>query len=152
MTDQERNKQIVASIYSTCWNKGDMAAIDEIFAPDVKHEQFLPGWQSGREGFKQLVNFWREAFPDIHEDAVELIADGDKVASRFRLRGTHGGEFYGVPGTGRQVDIYGAEVFKFEDGKVVEYVYHEDTLGLFFQLGVMPLPSLAIAGVASTED
>ncbi|MES0884394.1 ester cyclase [Roseibium sp. SCP14] len=147
MTEQERNKETVARIYGTCWNKGDMNAIDEIFAEDVKHDQFLEGWPTGRDGFKTLVKFWREAFPDIHEDAIELIADGDQVVSRFRLRGTHKGDFYGIPGTGRKVDIYGAEVFRFENGKVVDYIYHEDTLGLFFQLGVLPLPSLQIAGV-----
>ena len=131
MSTQEQNKATVARIYGTCWNKGDMAAIDEIFAADVKHGQFLPDWPTGREGFKALVKFWRQAFPDIHEEAVELITEGDKVASRFRLQGTHQGDFYGIPPTGRRVNIYGAEIFRFKDGKVVEYLYHEDTLGLF---------------------
>ncbi len=148
MTDQERNKQIVAEVYGICWNQGDMNRIDEIFNEDVRHEQFLAGWPTGREGFKMLVGFWREAFPDIHEDAIDLVAEGNTVMSRFRLRGTHKGDFYGIPGTGRKVDICGAEWFKFdENGKVTDYLYHEDTLGLFFQLGVMPLPHLAIAGV-----
>ena len=93
MSTQEQNKATVARIYETCWNKGDMAAIDEIFAADLKHGQFLPDWPTGREGFKALVKFWRQAFPDIHEEAVELITEGDKVASRFRLQGTHQGDF-----------------------------------------------------------
>ena len=147
MSTQEQNKATVARIYGTCWNKGDMAAIDEIFAADVKHGQFLPDWPTGREGFKALVKFWRQAFPDIHEEAVELITEGDKVASRFRLQGTHQGDFYGIPPTRRRVNIYGAEIFRFKDGKVVEYLYHEDTLGLFFQLGLFPLTANAIAGV-----
>ena len=152
MTEQERNKQTVADIYATCWNKGDMNRIDEIFSDELRHDQFLDGWPNGREGFKMLVRFWREAFPDIHEDAIELVAERNTVMSRFRLRGTHKGQFYGVPGTDRKVDIYGAEWFKFDDGgKVTDYLYHEDTLGLFFQLGVMPLPHLAIAGVDGTE-
>lgn len=148
MTEQESNKATVARIYAVCWNEGDMKVIDEIFDADVRHEQFPPGWPTGREGFKTLVKFWRDAFPDLNEIAVDLIADGDQVASRFRLRGTHEGEFYGIPVTGREVDIYGAEIFRFKGGKVVDYVYHEDTLGLFFQLGALPLPQLALAGVA----
>jgi steroid delta-isomerase-like uncharacterized protein len=147
MNDQERNKETVRRIYAVCWNQGDMAMIDEIFAPDVKHDNFLPGWPTGREGFKALVQFWREAFPDIREDVVELLAEGDQVASRFRLQGTHAGDFYGISGTGRKVNIYGAEIFRFKDGKVVEYVYHEDALGLFFQLGALPLGNPDIAGV-----
>lgn len=150
MTEQERNKERVASIYAICWYQGDMEKIDELFAQDVKHDHFLPGWPSGREGFKELVRFWRNAFPDIHEEALDLIADGEKVASRFRLRGTHRGDFYGIPGTGRKVGILGAEVFRIQNGMVTEYIYHEDTLGLFFQLGVMPLPNLAIAGGVGT--
>ncbi|WP_052261935.1 ester cyclase [Leisingera sp. ANG-M1] len=152
MTDQERNKATVADIYATCWNKNDMQRVDEIFDEDVRHGLLLDGWPSGRDGFKKLVAFWREAFPDIHEDAIDLVADGNTVMSRFRLRGTHQGDFYGIPGTGRKVDIYGAEWFKFdENGKVTDYLYHEDTLGLFFQLGVMPLPHLAIAGVDGSQ-
>jgi predicted ester cyclase len=152
MNEQARNKALVNRIYASCWNKGDMTAIDEIIATDVRHEQFLPGWPNGRDGFKTLVNFWRRAFPDIHEEAVELVAEGDKVASRFRLRGTHLGEFYGIVATGRRVDIYGAEIFRFQDGKVVDYLYHEDTLGLFFQLGAIPLPRLELAGVKSAAN
>ncbi|HTW74976.1 MAG TPA: ester cyclase [Steroidobacteraceae bacterium] len=149
MNEQEHNKSLVRRIYASCWNKGDMQAIDEIIALDVRHEQFPTGWPTGRDGFKMLVSFWRRAFPDIHEEAVALIAEGDRVASRFRLRGTHLGDFYGVPGTGRRVDIYGAEIFRFQDGILVDYLYHEDTLGLFFQLGVIPLPRLELAGVNS---
>ncbi|QXQ06171.1 ester cyclase [Sphingosinicellaceae bacterium] len=131
---------------------GDMASIDEIFASDVKHAHFLPGWPTGREGFKTLVQFWRNAFPDIREDVVEILAEDDQVASRFRLQGTHSGDFYGIPGTGRRVDIYGAEIFRFKNNVVVEYVYHEDALGLFFQLGVFPLGNPDIAGVLTKAD
>ena len=143
MTEQEANKAAVSRIYAVCWNKGDMGVIDEIFDANVRHGQFPPGWPSGREGFKKLVTFWRNAFPDIQEDPTELVAEGDRVASFFRLRGTHRGDFYGVPVTGRKVDIHGAEMFRFKNGKVIEYDYHEDTLGLFFQLGALPLPQLA---------
>ncbi len=149
MSMQEINKAAVRRIYADCWNRNDMQAVDEIFAPDVRHDRLLPGWPAGREGFKHLIRLWRDAFPDIHEEAVELIAEGEKVASRFRLRGTHQGLFYGIGPTGRKVDIHGAEIFRFAEGKVVEYLYHEDTLGLFFQLGALPLPPLDMAGVAT---
>ncbi|GAA6154259.1 ester cyclase [Pseudoteredinibacter isoporae] len=149
MSTPEQNKQAVANIYGICWNNGDMNEIDNIFDDNVEHDQFLPEWPKGKEGFKTLVSFWREAFPDIHEEALELIAEGNKVASRFRLTGTHLGDFYGIPGTGRKIDILGAEIFEFKDGKVVQYYYHEDTMGLFTQLGLMPVGQNKIAGVNS---
>lgn len=147
MSTTEKHKEIVKSIYAVCWNEGDMDAVDRIFDDNVQHDQFLDDWPKGKEGFKALVNFWKTAFPDIHEEVVDIVAEGNKVASRFRLTGTHRGDFYGIPGTGRKIDILGAELFEFKDGKVVNYVYHEDTMGLFYQLGFMPVGSEKIAGV-----
>ncbi|PVZ70173.1 ester cyclase [Pelagibaculum spongiae] len=148
MTNTERNKQTVAKIYSICWNNGDMEEIDKVFDDNVEHDQFLEDWPKGKEGFKTLVKFWRTAFPDIKEEALEIIGEGNKVASRFRLSGTHLGDFYGIPGTGRKIDILGAEIFEFnEDGKVIKYFYHEDTMGLFMQIGLLPLDHDKIAGV-----
>ncbi len=151
MTVEEMNKIAVRRIYSECWS-GDMQAIDEIFAPDMEHDQFLPGWPTGREGFKALVHLWRTAFPDIHEEAVEIIAEGDRAVCRFRLSGTHLGQFYQLPPTGRRIEIMGADFYRFASGMVTEYSYHEDTLGLFYQLGLLPLPKQDIAGVAKGSE
>ncbi|MDJ0513945.1 MAG: ester cyclase [Methyloceanibacter sp.] len=152
MSEQEQNGNTAARVYAECWNNGDMAAIDEIFAADLKHAPFMPGWPMGREGFRKLVGYWRNAFPDIHEELVDSVAEGDKVATRFRLTGTHKGDFSGVPGTGRKISIEGAEIFRFENGKIVEYFYVEDALGVFLQLGAVELPEAEIAGVASAAS
>lgn len=111
-------------------SKGDKNEIGEIFAEGVKHDQLLEGCLAGREGARKLVNSWRAAFPYIHEDTMELIADGDRFANRFRLRGAQQLELHGIPGADRKVDTFGAEVPGFENGNVVDHIRHEAAHGL----------------------
>ena len=106
--------------YTEFWNTGNIAAADDMIAEDLIHE-FPQGWPTGREGFKRLVLTWREAFPDLHEHVEFVMADGDRALIRFRLTGTHLGDFYGIAATGRSIDIHGVDVARLEDGKIVEF-------------------------------
>jgi predicted ester cyclase len=115
-------------------------------AADLLHDQLPEGWPSGRAGFKELVVTWRAAFPDMHEDVLQMVADGDWVVSRFRLRGTHRGTFYGLDPTGRRVEIEGVDFLRISGGQIAEWIYFEDALGLFRQLGVMPSDLAEVAG------
>jgi steroid delta-isomerase-like uncharacterized protein len=148
-TKVEANKAVMRRFYEEFWNKGNEAAADEIVAEDIRHDQLPPDWPAGRQGFKQLVRALRRGFPDMAEEVELIIGEGDWVAGRFRLTGTHRGEFYGIAPTGRRVDIQGLDLMRIDDGKIVEWVYHEDTLGLFRQLGVAP--PKAVAGVESAR-
>ena len=67
-----------------------------------------------------------------------IIAEGPWVASRFVLTGTHRGEFYGIPATRRTIEISGVDLLRIHDGQIAEWIYHEDTLSIFRQLGHMP--------------
>ena len=109
-------------------------------------DQLPPDWPQGREGFKRLVQTWRVAFPDLHEHLEFVLAEGDRALGRFRLTGTHSGPFYGIEPTGRSVDIHGVDVARIVDGQIVEYFYHEDTFGLFRQLGRFPANYSDVAG------
>ena len=81
------------------------------------------------------------AFPDLHSTVEYLIAEGDMVVSRFTMRGTHQGEFIGIPPTGKQVKVTGMVIHRFADGKIVEYWVKWDVLGMMQQLGVIPPPT-----------
>ena len=144
----ERNKAVARRFYEEFWCRGNPDAADEIVAEDVDHGQNPPGWPRGRDGFKRLVTTWRSAFPDMHEEILLMIAEGDWVASAFRLRGTHQGPFYGLEATGRRVDIRGVDLLRIVDGQVVEWIYSEDALGLFEQLGGLPPDVADVAGPA----
>jgi steroid delta-isomerase-like uncharacterized protein len=136
--DPQRNKAIALRFYAEFWNRGNEAAADELIAKELIHEQFPAGWPTGRQGFKRLVQRWRAAFPDMAERVGPIVAEGQWVASRFVLTGTHRGEFYGIPATMRSIEISGIDLLRIDGGLIAEWIYHEDTLSIFRQLGHTP--------------
>ena len=96
------------------------------------------GQQQGREGLKQVIGAFRTAFPDIHWVIEEMIGEGEKVFSRFTWEGTHRGEFFGVPATGKQIKVKGMVVDRVVTGKMVESRILMDGLSMMRQLGVIP--------------
>jgi steroid delta-isomerase-like uncharacterized protein len=121
-----------------------MSVIDELLDPSyVNHN--MPAPAPGNEGFKQVIMMFRNAYPDLHVTVEDVIAEGDKVASRGTWRGTHQGEFMGVPATGKQVAVSYSDIWRVENGKFVENWVQMDLLGLMQQLGVVPAHGQAIS-------
>ena len=136
----EENKAVVRRVWEEIANQGNYAVADELFAPDfVYHAPGTPELR-GPEGFKQLIGMFRNAFPDLQFTVEDMIAEGDKVASRYTARGTHQGELMGLPPTGRQITEVGIVISRLVDGKLVEDWHSPDNLGLIQQLGVATLP------------
>jgi steroid delta-isomerase-like uncharacterized protein len=135
--------QLVHRFYEEVINAGDIDKIDQLVAEDfVEHEQF-PGISSDREGVKEFFRLLRGAFPDVHFTTEDVIADGELVAARFTMTGTHDGEFMGVPATSKQVTVSGIDIIRVRDGKCVEHWGQFDALGLLQQLGALPAPAEA---------
>ena len=97
----------------------------------------FPGKKQGREGLKQVISAFRTAFPDIHWVIEEMVGEGEKVFSRFTLHGTHRGEFFAVPATGKQITVKGMVVDRVA-GKMAESRILMDGLSMMRQLGVIP--------------
>ena len=134
----EENKAVIRR-YVEALNKQDLAVALECCAPDyVWHGARRYGVSPDLAGFKQLCTAWWTAFPDVHIVVEDLIAEGDKVVARVTFRGTHQGEFMGVPPTGKQVSWTGIAIDRFEAGKFVEGWANTDDLGLMQQLGAIP--------------
>jgi predicted ester cyclase len=118
------------------WNRGNLAAIDELFAPDfVEHQA---GIKPGRDGVKGSIQSLRTAFPGLRLEVEDAIADGDRVWLRLHATGTHGGPFMGMPGTGRPFDITVIDIARVVDGRLVEHWGVADRLSLVQQLGLAP--------------
>ncbi len=83
------------------------------------------------------------AFPDSNMTIDDTVAEGDRVVSRFTVRGTHRGEFQGIPPTGKQVTITGIAISRIEGGRVVEDWEELNMLGLMQQIGAIPAPAEA---------
>jgi steroid delta-isomerase-like uncharacterized protein len=96
-----------------------------------------------RTTFQQFGQAFYAAFPDLTHTIADQIAEGDAVASRLVVRGTHQGEFQGIPPTGRPVEITAFGIHRVQDGQIVEQQLLFDALGLLQQLGVMPAPASA---------
>ncbi|HEX9416896.1 MAG TPA: ester cyclase [Gaiellaceae bacterium] len=132
-----QNKQLVQTFYEEVINGGDVDKIDELVSEDfVEHEEF-PGISPDRDGVKDFFRLLRSAFPDVHFTPEDVISDGELVASRFTMTGTHEGEFMGVPSSGRQVTVSGIDIIRVRDGKCVEHWGQFDALGLLQQLGAL---------------
>src|SRR3712207_3938701 len=137
----EENKEKVRRFFQEAFNEGNLGVADEIFASDyVQHDPTTPEEISGPEGIKGFVQMYRSAFPDSHITVEDLIAEGDKVVTRFRGRGTHQGELFGVAPSGNQVEITGITISRFSGGKIAEDWTNSDTLGLMQQIGGVPSP------------
>lgn len=126
-------------------NAKDLDAFIGMLAEDfVDHDEF-PGLQPGREGVRQMFANMFSAFPDFRMEVDDLFAAGDKGVARMRMTGTHQGEFMGIPGTGRRVDVNGIDIVRFRGGKAVEHWGVTDMLALMQQLGAIPEPAGAPA-------
>jgi steroid delta-isomerase-like uncharacterized protein len=111
----EDNKKVARRMTEEPWNHGNLDALDEVCAPSYR----LHGL-GGVAELKQAIAAYRRAFPDLQMTIEELIAEGDAVASRWTIRGTHQGEFEGIAPTGKVVTGSGITIFHFADGKIVE--------------------------------
>ena len=92
------------------------------------------------DGHSQFGMMFYAGFPDIYHTIDETFAEGDKVAVRFTLRGTHKGNFLGVPPTDKSIHVTANIIMHFVDGKVEELYGEFDALGLMQQLGIVPTP------------
>jgi steroid delta-isomerase-like uncharacterized protein len=137
----EENTRLVSRIWTEIWNKGDLAVCDEVFSKD--YAGYLPGMPEpvrGPEGFRQLVQGYRTAFPDVHLTVEDVFALGDRVAVRWVSRGTHLGPLMGIPPTQRRIEIMGISIFRIAEHQVAEEWEGFDTMGLMQQLGVGGAP------------
>jgi predicted ester cyclase len=134
------NKNIVRRLMEEDISQGNLAVADEIIDPGFFDHTNPPGMQHGIEGHKAIVTLFRASFPDLQWQIDHMLAVDDKVVIRTTMRGTHVGEFFGIPPTGRQVIVSGIHVLRLASGKVVEHWGNNDDLGLMRQIGVIPAP------------
>lgn len=139
----EKNK-VMSRQWRVELEKKNWDAVEEFIAPDVvMHFAGNPEPIRDLEEAKQLLRMFYSAFPDLHTSFEDQFAEGDKVALRLTFRGTHQGEFQGIPPTGKEVEWTAIVVDRIVDGKMVEHWSNTDNLGLMQQLGVIQAPEAA---------
>jgi steroid delta-isomerase-like uncharacterized protein len=133
----ESNQQIVRRALEEIWQNGNIALIDELYAPDFFNHTLESGQAQGLELEKQMAARFRGAFPDFEVIIEDLLATADKVVLRGGWRGTHLGEFMGVAPTHKLITVTEIAIFRLDGGKIAELWANTDQLGFLRQLGVI---------------
>jgi predicted ester cyclase len=136
----EENKALVRRFVDEVQSRGNVDAIDEFCSPEFVNHSAPPGLPADREGIKVVTAMFRAAFPDSYFTVEDMMAEGDKVATRKTFHGTHQGEFMGISPTGRRVSMGLIDIVRIAGGRVVEHWSMGDNLGMMQQLGVVPQP------------
>ena len=120
-------------------NTADEHLAREVIAPDAAFDAPTHGEPlRGPDGYLELLALLRNGFPDIQWTLEDMVAERDKVAARFIMRGTHQGTFFGVPPTGKKITVQAMNIYRLSNGKFVEEHGQPDMLGLLQQIGAVP--------------
>ncbi len=128
------NKAILRRFFEEIYNQGNLAVADDLVAADYVCHNPAPGEAPGREGLKAFVAYLHRSFDDLHVTIEDQVAEGDRVATRYTIRGRQEGEFAGIPPTGKLVTITATSMHRIEDGQIRESWLNWDMLGLIRQL------------------
>ena len=131
-----RTKEINDATYAA-WNAHDPGAVASVFAEHaIVCEAGRGEVARGREAIRARAAALIAAFPDFHLERIELVIDGDRHADRWVMTGTHAGDFFGIPPSGRHVRIEGATFTRLDaEGWVIEDIHFSDTMSLLGQIG-----------------
>ena len=137
----DQNKARYRRFVEEVMHQGKLEVIDELIAADAIDHAQMPGMPGGREGAKMRMAMLRAAFPDLRLEIEDQVTEGDKLTTRFTIRGTNRGAFMGLPATGKQVAVSGIDIIRWRDGQIAEHWVQMDMLGLLQQLGAVPSPA-----------
>jgi predicted ester cyclase len=127
----------VRRVFEEGINQKKLEIFDELLAPNyVNHS--MPTPTPGPEGFKAVVGMFMSAFPDFRVEVEDVITEGDLFSSRGYFTGTQQGDFQGIPPTGRSIKAAYIDIWRIENGKLVENWVNLDMMGMMQQLGVIP--------------
>src|SRR3954451_8409880 len=132
MTDEitAANKELVRRFYKEVYVDWNMELVDEVVSPHFTSHDWPKGSPTGPEGFRDFYSAIRAALPDAHYEVDDLIAEGDKVVVRWRLLGTHQGDFRGIAPTGRAIAREEIAIYGVADGKLMERWVVTDLYGV----------------------
>ena len=133
----ETNTLIIERFTREFLTTGDAALAEEFLSPDIVLH-FAGQQQRGRDRYLAVVAANADTFEDLVWTVEEMVADGDAVAVRYTMTGTHRGEFAGVPPTGKAVVAQSMAFYRLADGRIVEERAQLDMLGILQQLGAAP--------------
>ena len=135
-TEAEHNKAVIRRFVEEVQNRKDFDVYDELNDPEFVNLSAPPGVPPDREGGKTFLRAFLGAFPDSSFTIDDMIAEGDRVATKKTFTGTHTADFGDIPATGRRVTLQYVDIMRVRNGRIVEHWLSMDQLSFLQQLGV----------------
>ena len=141
---EEKNKQVAHQFYDA-FNRHDPEGMSHLVSSNASYTFHFAGMPATDwKARKQFVTNVVKAFPDIDHHILDIVAEGDKVALRFNITGTHKGQFQDIPATGKKISVGCMNFLTIIDGKIIEEWSNSDMMGLMQQIGAIPVLSNAV--------
>jgi len=136
--DRDEVRRFTERRVEALFNRGELDRVEEFVTEDFVNHEAWPGEDPGYEGFRLRLRRLREAFPDFHMAIEDCIVEGDRVAYRATVTGTHQGPLLGIPPTGRSFRVQHIHILTLRDGRAQEHWASRDDVGMLTQLGILP--------------
>ncbi len=137
----ENNKAVVRRFFDDT-HRGELDVIEETVSPDIVTHGFPGPNPDSLASYRVFFESLGAAFANLESDIDDMTAEDDRVAVRFTVRGTHVGEYLGIPATGRNVDFTGMVQYRLKNGKIAETWLFPDNITIMQQLAVLPEPEV----------
>jgi steroid delta-isomerase-like uncharacterized protein len=132
----DNNRRLIQRYFKEVWNEGRLDVLDELLTPDyINHSPGVPNPRPGPADLKPIVASMRAGIPDLHYTILDLVVAEDKVTAFVRMTGTHRGDFFGIPPTGRSIDVRQMQIEWIRGGRICQHWRITDDLTLLRQLG-----------------
>lgn len=142
MTDRlaAANKELLRRFYKEVYVDWNMDVADGVLSPRFVSHDWPVGGPTGPEAFRDYYSAIRSAIPDARYEVDDLVAEGDRVAVRWRMLGTHKGAFGDIPASGKAIVLKGIAIYRVEEGRLIERWVVSDLHGVLEQIrGARPL-------------
>ncbi len=134
---QEATTKAVIDLFNTASTDG----VENLLADNfMDHQQDPAVKATGLQGVKEMMAMYHTAFPDFKQEIVSMSTSGDRTFLHLHLTGTNSGPWGAMPATGKKMDVMGADVIRFENGKAAEHWGYMEDMKMMQQLGLMPPP------------
>jgi predicted ester cyclase len=135
------NEEVVRNACQVIWSEGQVDRVAEFYHEDFTSDYPMTNWGEGLAGIKNLATEVRVGMPDYREHIDLLIDGGDSIVVQLTIKGTHTGPMSGLPPTGKAVEFRDMTICRVKDGKIIEQRGLSDLLTLYYQLGMVQLPT-----------
>lgn len=130
------NRRLVERYFGEVWTQGKIDLLDQLLTADyVNHSPSTPNPRPGPADLKPIVAAMRAGIPDLKYEILDMVVAPDKVAVYVRLTGTHQGTLFGMPPTGKKIDVRQMQIEWIKDGRIAQHWRITDELSMMRQLG-----------------